>query len=83
MFFKRTTTLNKHYQEAKDGSDIIYDYANERILLIEWRIIDDFMEIKVDGRYYKLPANTDETDLIRSIRLLQNRKEYLYYDYQR
>lgn len=80
MFFKKTTTINKDYQEAEDGSDIIYDYADERILLITWTIIDDMIEIQVDGKYYKLPVNTNETNLVRSIYLLQNRKEYLYYE---
>lgn len=83
MFFKKTTTLNKHYQEAEDGSDIIYDYADERILLITWKLIEDMIEIKVGGKYYRLPANINETNLIRSIYLLQNRIEYLYYEYKR
>lgn len=81
MFFKRTTTLNKHYQETKDGSDVIYDYAKERILIIIWTITDDTINIEIDNKYYRLPINTSEANLATSISRLQNSKEYLYYEY--
>ncbi|WP_052081950.1 SH2 domain-containing protein [Porphyromonas macacae] len=35
-FFKRDRTLNKHYTEEPDGSDIIFDHAERGVFSIRW-----------------------------------------------
>lgn len=40
-FFRRSIILNKDYREEANGSDIIYDHFDKRILSFEWRIVND------------------------------------------
>lgn len=72
-FFKRSVVLNKDYQEEVDGSDIIYDHFDKRILLFEWQIVNDTVCAYLFNRHYKIPLAGIDTDAL-SIHKLFNLK---------
>ncbi len=72
-FFKRSMDLGKDYQEEVDGSDIIYDHFDKRILLFEWRIVNDTVCVYFFNKYCKVPLTDIDTDAI-SISRLSNLK---------
>ena len=82
-FFKRDRTLNKHYTEEPDGSDIIFDHGNRRILSISWEIdkCDSLVDIKIGGASYRVPISDSTWHIISSIRLLESNDKYLVWTY--
>lgn len=43
-------TLDKNYREEENGSDIIFDHIDQRILLFEYKITDDSVCISIVGK---------------------------------
>ena len=82
-FYKRDWTLNKHYTEEPDGSDIIFDHGNRRILSISWEIdkCDSLVDIKIGGASYRVPISDSTSHIISSIRLLESNDKYLVWTY--
>lgn len=63
-FFRRSMVLTKDYQEETDGSDIIYDHFDRRILLFEWQIVNDTVCVDIFDKHYKVPLTDIDTDAI-------------------
>ncbi|WP_025004911.1 hypothetical protein [Porphyromonas macacae] len=80
-FYKRDWTLNKHYKEEPDGSDIIFDHGKRRIFSIRWEIdrCDSLVDIKIWGESYRVPISDSTWQIISSIRLLESNDKYLCY----
>ena len=78
-FYKRDWTVNKHYREEPDGSDIIIDHGNRRIYRILWVVEDEIANIYVGGKYYIVPISDSTWHIISSIRLLESNDKYLCY----
>ncbi|WP_025004054.1 hypothetical protein [Porphyromonas macacae] len=78
-FYKRDWTVNKHYKEELDGSDIIIDHGNRRICRILWVVEDEIANIYVGGKYYVVPISDSTWQIISSIRLLESNDQYLCY----
>lgn len=68
-FFKRSMTLNKDYREEANGSDIIYDHFDKRILLFEWRIVNDTVYVDLFDKCCKVPLAGADMDAISISRL--------------
>ena len=66
-FFKRSAVLDKYYREEEDGSDIIFDHADKRILFVEWRIAGDTVCRYFRGENHKFPL-ADTTALLTIVR---------------
>ncbi|WP_052102006.1 hypothetical protein [Porphyromonas gulae] len=80
VFYKRDRTLNKHYTEEPDGSDIIFDHAERNVFFIRWEInSDSLIDIKVNGESYRVPISNSTWYIISSIRLLESNDQYLRY----
>ncbi|RHO66365.1 hypothetical protein DW083_19100 [Parabacteroides sp. AF48-14] len=63
-FFRRSIILNKDYREEANGSDIIYDHFDKRILLFEWRIINDTVYVEFFDKRCKVPLTGVDKDAI-------------------
>ncbi len=68
-FFKRSAVLNKDYREETDGSDMIYDHFDKRILLFEWRIVNDTVCVSLFGKQGKVPLADMDKDALSISRL--------------
>ncbi|KGN75463.1 hypothetical protein HQ47_01935 [Porphyromonas macacae] len=82
-FYKRDWTLNKHYTEEPDGSDIIFDHGNRNVFSIVWEIqkLDSFAYVKFGGVHYRVPITDSVWNIISSPEYLNKKKEYVYYIY--
>ncbi|SUB88612.1 Uncharacterised protein [Porphyromonas macacae] len=80
-FFKRDRTLNKHYTEEPDGSDIIFDHGKRNVFSIVWEIKkqDSFAFVRYGGVYYKVPITDSVWHIISSKRLLESNDKYFRY----
>ncbi|ATR92904.1 MULTISPECIES: hypothetical protein [Bacteroidales] len=80
-FYKRDWTLNKHYAEEPDGSDIIFDHGKRRIFSIRWEIdrCDILVDIKIWGESYRVPISDSTWHIISSVRLLESNDKYLLF----
>lgn len=67
-FFRRSIVLDKDYREETNGSDIIYDHFDERILFFEWRIVDDTVYADLFDKHRKIPLAGIDTDAVLAIK---------------
>ncbi len=64
-FFKKDRFLTEHYREEEDGSDIIYDHFDKRILLFEWRLRNDTVYVEFFGKHGRVPLTCADNYAIR------------------
>ena len=80
-FFKRDRTLNKHYTEEPDGSDIIFDHAERGVFFIRWEKDrrDSLVDIEINSESYRVPISDSTWHIISSVRLLESNDKYLLF----